>query len=382
MQNVLGSKGLELHIEIAPYTEDMIDAVKAFNARLKAGGASSTFPEEHVSSWLPKINDRKIFREHFLAVDGRSVVGGYILKHQQFSFKGKIRSMPCFGLPISEGLVNKTYVGVGALVFRDALMRQPLMFTVGIGSSEAVVTRMLRSMGWSIGVVPFYFRVNNSSRFLRNIVYLRKTKLRRLMLHILALTGLGWIGMRVLQSVSNPIRSRNDSAVAEEVDHFSHWADELWSVCESNYSMLAVRDSTTLNILYPKESGRFICLKVSRGAGLIGWVVVLDTRMQNHNYFGNMRVGSIVDCLALPENASSVIRVAARFLEARGVDLMISNQSHSSWCRALRDSGFIRGPSNYIFAASKKLTDLLYPFQVTMTDIHVNRGDGDGPIHL
>lgn len=371
-----------MHTEIVPYTEDMVDAVKAFNARLKAGGIFQSFPNEHVSKRLPQINDRTIFEEYFLAVDGRSVAGGYILTHQRFSFKGNIRSMPCFGLPMSEGIVNKAYVGVGPLVFRDAMARQPLMFTVGIGSSEAVVTRMLRAMGWGIHAIPFYFKVNKPLRFLRNIVYLRKTKFRRLILDILALTGLGWLGIRLLRIISPPVRTQDKSVATEEVSDFSHWADELWSVCKSNYSMMAVRDSTTLNILYPRESYRFIRLKILRGADLIGWAVVLDTQMQNHNYFGNMRVGSIGDCLALPENASNVIQAATIFLEARRVDLMISNQSHSSWCAALVDSGFRRGPSNFIFAASKKLTELLHPFEATVTDIHVNRGDGEGPSHL
>ena len=371
-----------MHIEIVPYTEVMEDAVGAFNARLRAGGVFQSLPKEHISERLPRIDDRKIFQEYFLAVDGSSVAGGYTFMHQQFSFRGNIKSMPCFGLPISEGIVNKTYVGVGPVVFRDALARQPLMFTVGIGSTDAVVTKMLIAMGWSIYVIPFYFKVNKPLRFLRNITHLRKTKFRRLVLDILALTGLGWIGVKLLRVASKYHWNLKRSVVAEEVSDFSQWADELWDVCNLNYSMMAVRDSATLNILYPAKSDRFIRLKVSRGTELIGWAVVLDTQMQNHNYFGNMRTGSIADCLALPENAEGVIQAATRFLEVRGVDLLISNQSHSSWCSALGNLGFIRGPSNFVFAASRKLTDLLNPFEATVVDIHVNRGDGDGPIHL
>ena len=33
---------------------------------------------------------------------------------------------------------------------------------------------------------------------------------------------------------------------------------------------------------------------------MVGWAVVLYVPMQGHNYFGNMRVGSLIDCLALP----------------------------------------------------------------------------------
>src|SRR6266705_69741 len=111
--------------------------------------------------------------------------------------------------------------------------------------------------------------------------------------------------------------------------------------------MIAVRNSETLNILYPANSKRFLSYKVTRGGGVLGWVVLLDTPMHNDKYFGNLRVGSIVDCLALPENASAVIRAATRVLEERGADLIVSNQSHAAWSTALRNAGFVAGPSNF-----------------------------------
>ena len=380
-------------IEIVPYSEDLIGAVKAFNARLKAGGVSFAFPENHVPGWLPKTASGKIYQEYFLAVDDGLVVGGYILKHQEFSFKGDIRSMATFQFPLSEGIVNKTYSLVGLLALNDALRRQPLIFSPGMGSYEEPFPKLLQAMSWSTYPLPFYFKVNRPFRFFRSIAYLRKTVLRRTLLDLLAATGAGWVGVRLLQNISKRPHIRKNPAVVEKVSDFSHWADELWNVCKGNYSMIAVRDSRTLNILYPykrsvghngvfRESGSFIRLKVLQGDQVIGWAVVLDTQMQNHRYFGNMRVGSIVDCLASPENASRVTQVATRFLEARGVDLIVSNQSHSSWCSALRDSGYIRGPSNFIFAASKKLSELLGPLEVVKTEIHINRGDGDGPINL
>ena len=114
----------------------------------------------------------------------------------------------------------------------------------------------------------------------------------------------------------------------------------------------------------------------------VGWAVLLDTQMVDNKYFGNLRVGSIVDCLASPENASGVIRAATKVLEDRGVDLIVSNQSHAAWCAGLRDAGFLLGPSNFPFAASKELTKLIHPVPTSMAQCHFTRGDGDGPIHL
>ena len=146
--------------------------------------------------------------------------------------------------------------------------------------------------------------------------------------------------------------------------------------------MVAVRTSNILNILYPSDNQRFIRLKVSVNECVIGWAVVLDTRMFNHKQFGNMRVGSIIDCLALPENATIVVSSATEYLKNAGVDLIVSNQSHESWCAGLRESGFMKGPSNFIFSASKKLTTKLKPIEINKSKIHMNRGDCDGPINL
>ncbi len=126
----------------------------------------------------------------------------------------------------------------------------------------------------------------------------------------------------------------------------------------------------------------FLRYKVARGSAVLGWLVLLDTSMRQNKYFGNLRVGSIVDCLALPEHAFEVTHAATRLLEQRGVDLIVSNQSHAAWSTALRRAGFLAGPSNFIFAASKELAEVLRPFDVTMPETHINRGDGDGPIHL
>ncbi len=156
---------------------------------------------------------------------------------------------------------------------------------------------------------------------------------------------------------------------------FAAWADEVWDRSRGEYALLAQRDSATLDELYPASDPRF--LRVRAGDG---WAVLLDTQMQGHKQFGDMRVGTVVDCLAPPESAAAVLRAATYLLEQRGVDLIVSNQLHAAWSRALRDSGFRLGPSNYLLALSPAFAAAAggaLPDQ-----FHINRGDGDGPIHL
>jgi hypothetical protein len=164
----------------------------------------------------------------------------------------------------------------------------------------------------------------------------------------------------------------------ETAPDFGSWADEVWDACHARYGAIGVRDRDTLNRLYPPDDARFLIWKAIRDGRVIGWTVGLDTAMRDDKYFGDLRVGSIVDGLAKPEDARAVVAASAKALGARGVDLVVSNQCHRAWGEALRQAGFLQGPSNFIFAVSKKLAGLIGQ----MDQVHINRGDGDGPIHL
>ena len=80
--------------------------------------------------------------------------------------------------------------------------------------------------------------------------------------------------------------------------------------------------------MYPCGAEGFQRIKVLRGDKVIGWALLLNRECRGHRYFGNMRLGSIVDCFAEPDNAAAVIRQARSVLVRQGVDLVISNQSH------------------------------------------------------
>jgi hypothetical protein len=72
------------------------------------------------------------------------------------------------------------------------------------------------------------------------------------------------------------------------------------------------------------------------------------------------------------------VRGATETLERQGFDLILSNQSHQAWGEAFKSAGYLPGPSNFLFAASKKLAELLAPFEETRPRMHLTRADGDG----
>ncbi len=143
-----------------------------------------------------------------------------------------------------------------------------------------------------------------------------------------------------------------------------------------------MRNAETGHILYPKQAPRFIRLKVSEWNRPLGYAVLMNTPLVDHNYFGNMRLGSIVSCFGHVADAATVVFAAKAYLESQGADLIVSNHCHAAWCRGFHQAGFLRGPSNFIFAASGALTDMLRRAGVENDDLHFNRGDGDGPINL
>lgn len=372
----------DMAIRIQPYNEAWRWAVKAFNQRVRPANAPFQLPETPATPWLPRVGDRKPYQEVFLAVEDRCVRGAYTFKLQEFSIGGRILEVGMCRMPISEGIVDKRYAMVGVKLVNDAVRRQPLLYALGIGSVDAVVSRLVLAMGWRLNrAVPFFFKIRNGFQFLRNIEYLRTAKLRQLVFDAAAYSGLGWAGARIADFLLTRNRCRA-SVHAEQVGEFSTWADEIWRACKNRYSIIALRDASVLNILYPQGHPSFIRLKILDGRRVVGWAVALDTVMSGDRYFGNMRVGSIVDCLAVPERAVKVTAAAAQFLEQRGVDLLVSNQSHPAWCLGLKTAGFVRGPSNFFFVTSKQLTKLINEVDPAGTGIHLNRGDGDGPIHL
>lgn len=367
-------------MEIRSYTQDLEPLVRAFNQRLRAGGKQHwTFPESHVPRF-PRVCDKNPYQELFLTCDHGEVRGGYLLTHSLFALRGQIIRIACGPqLNTSEAIVDPSYGLTGALNVRDALQKQPLLYGLGMGGFEERQAKLLASMKWPMRPVPFFFKVLRPSRFFANITHLRKRQWSRIILNFARFTGIGWAGIRIAQFRPS---SRNGWNEVTSCHDFGPWADEVWSKCKDKYSLVAVRDSAMLNMVYPSSDPRFLRLLVSREGEPQGWAVMLDTQMSGHKHFGNMRVGSIVDCLAEPEMAGLVVRYATSFLERRGVDLIVSNQANSAWGKAFLGAGYLDGPSNFILALSPMLVAHLQPLEAVGEQIHMNRGDGDGPIHL
>ena len=141
-----------------------------------------------------------------------------------------------------------------------------------------------------------------------------------------------------------------------------------------------MRNCKYLKTLYSDK--KFIKLKFAKNNKIVGWSISLCNKLNNHDYFGNMKLGSIVDCLCLKSYETNIVRQTLEILKSRSADLVVSNQSHIFWKNAFKKNSFINGPSNYIFASSKLLSDRLMKDKKLENYVHLTRGDGDGPINL
>jgi len=352
-------------------------AVRAFNQRLARAGAPWRFPETAVPDWLPQVAGVPVWQEYFLLLQDDTVRGAFVLKRQEAALGGGYRRVGSFYWPLSEGVVDSTYAVVAPRLLQAALEQEPLLF--GIVARDQAIAKLDQALGWRLTTLPFYFKALRPTRFLRELRVLRRRAGIALLLDVAAVTGAGWLGLKLAGGALRG-RPRNDRTVRVElVERFGDWADAIWAANLPHYSFVGGRDAAALNATYPPGGTAFLRLRVSHGDSAIGWAVVQDTQLTSSEHFGDMRLGTIVDGFAAPEHAGAVIRASADALAERGVDLIISNQSHYAWRRGLVEAGFLPGPSSCLFAAAPALARLIATADPAGRAVHMNRGDGDWP---
>ena len=371
-----------MSIAITAYAPEHESAVQAFNARLRQADVLYHFPESHVPTWLPKLPGRNLFQEFYVATEGATVRGGYLFKRQDFVLGDRVRSLGNLSLPLSEGVLEPRFISLGVSLYLHAIRREPMAYSLGIGYREEAFAKLLLTAGWQLWDVPFFVRIVRPAAFLRKVAALRTTVARRCVLDALAYSGLGSLGIRGLQALTARKHRRTVADYhSESFQAFDASTDELWEQTKGQYSLSAVRDAETLNILYPANS-RFVRIRVLREGKLVGWTVVLNSQMQGHKFFGDLKVGTLVDCDALPEAAPAVVAAAVRHLQQDNSDVIITNQSNLTWQAAVRAAGFIERPTNFLFAASKSLLGELQAVPDARSRLHMTRGDGNGPFNL
>ncbi len=371
-------------IEVIPYAAEWVAGVEAFNQRMQTGGSRWGWYGSPVDEWLPKSDGRKTWREHWLAVEDRETVrGAFALKPHEWHVHGSAHCVTDWQGPVTEGSIDRRFSALGLRLIREMLKQHPRLYSWGHGGQEQPMLLMLDKLGWLLHPTPFCVRVLHPVRFLRQNRLLRSTPARRLALDVAAFSGAGSLGIRLLHA-SRAARAHSVArAELEPFEEFGPWADDLWERSMPLYEAIALRDARTMNALVtPGRWPPVFKLRALRDGVAIGWALVLDTQMHEEQRFGSLRVGSLVDCLAAPSDAASVVGAALRFLRARGVDIVISNQAHPAWIDALAAHGFLLVKNRRVFAASPALRKVLEPWPESSRGLHLTNMDGHGPMGL
>jgi hypothetical protein len=316
----------------------------------------------------------------YVAADGDEIRGGAWLREQYFWIDGAQHRVGWIKYPVAESLVDRRYAAVPLSLVRAFVQLQPNLMALGMGGLNAPFARLLNGLGWKMWTVPFLFRVTRPFRVLRRLSYARQRRWMRVAMDLAAWSGAGWAGHRLIQATSYRVRRNSGITVTTEQD-FAPWADPLWEACRGDYHALAVKDAKTLDFIYPESFEDLHRLRVARDGADIGWICaqILPAGGGPAAYLGDLRVGMLTDMLALRRDATDVLAVAVRHLEELGVDLIITNLSHEDWVVAARRLRFFSGPSTHGFARAPEAERVVIG-DLPESQVHLTRGDGDGPI--
>ncbi|MEO8657193.1 MAG: hypothetical protein ABI693_01915 [Bryobacteraceae bacterium] len=358
-----------MKVEFVPLSPALLPACAAFNQRLRERGEFEFYlPEE-----IPVARTGGIAWTHYVAVDERASVRGGVLLMEQRGWLNQTE-IPLVNIqsPLSEGIVDKAWSGVGLRLLQFLTRRSPYVYAIGMGGLQHSFPRLLAAAGWEVRPVPFQFAVLCANRFLREIGPLRQGS-RRIPARLLASTGLGATANFLWRAARRRPSSRG--VALEKVSQWPDGLDEVWKRCRQGIGFSSVRDAKAAADLYPEGRIHRFVLRV--GGEVVGWSACLVSPMQNNAYFGNLVVGTVLDALAPASHLSLLLSLTTDVLASLGADLVVTNQTHSLWREHFRRLGYVDGPSNYLLALSKPLKSGVLP-----DDTYVSRGDGDGRINL
>jgi hypothetical protein len=275
--------------------------------------------------------------------------------------------------PITEGVFDRSYALVGVKLIQFLARRNPNAFAVGMGNTQNPFARLLAAAGWNVAPVPFQFTVIRAGRFLREIGPLRKGP-RKIAAHAAALTGLPSLAL----GLRNLARSRLNTS-GYQLEPASAWPDALdsvWQASRGGIALSVLRDAATVADLHPAEDRRLHRFLLRRAGEVVGWSSCLLTPMRNNSYFGNLRVGTILDSMAGEAHLDALLALTQAALADSGAEIIVANHRHARWRQALARQGWFNGPSNFLLAISKPLA------RTPLDQIYLTRADGDGRVNL
>jgi hypothetical protein len=346
-----------------------------FNRRLREGRAPTSFV---LPAQAASVASGAVTLTHHVAVDGGGAVrGGVLCQEHPGIVSGRVLPVVSLQSPVSEGIIDRAFAFVGPRMIRHVVRHNPHVFAIGMGSADAPLPRLLKALGWGLHEVPFYFRLIDPARCLRELRPLRETRARRLAAALAAGTGVAALGTAFVHRPSYAVRREAARFDVEPVDAWSGWADGVWQSFAPRLSFAVCRTADVLPFLYRDRGRRLHAWRLTRGGAPEGWFALAVARMRESPHFGNLVVATLTDCLGTPSAVRAGLALAAERAQAHGADIVIGNLQHHLLQESAVAAGWRRGPSNYLLGTSPALSAAFDGFTA-----YVTRRDGDGLTHL
>jgi hypothetical protein len=358
------------------------ELVARFNERIAGAGIEYQFPLDVRLPGQPDNGDGgPAFRKLLLIEDEDDMRGGVVMHHTTVFVRGEERPFCWSFLQISEGTIDRAHALAMPILMKHALEYQPFLAGLGVGSMDEDAAQFLVRLRWRHDTVPFLFYPVRPARLLTGLEWARRRAAVRGAGLVAAYTGAarafgwGWNRRRLRRTRRLGVESTIEPS-------FGTWADEVFERHRADYGAVVRRDAAAMNVVYGDDD-RYSRLRVrdaTSGAD-VGWLVVVRKQMRADEYFGDLAVGTIVDGFGPPDQADRLVAAGLEHLKESGVDVAVTNWSHGAWVEASRALGFLPGPSNFFLFVSPEGKPLLEA-ACPLPDIHVGRGDGDGPGRL
>jgi len=346
---------------LVPYTRELESAARRVNIRLMRSGKVPFLLPDHAAPGEP---DGPVRLRHWLVLDSEDEVrGGCLLQSLPAWVDGEEVGVVNVQSPLSEGLADRRYAGLGPWLVRELVRRHPLSYSVGMGGEHMPYPRLLRALGWRIEPVPFHFRVLAGRLFLANMQPLRRNP------------KLGWLAIAggAIPILPNAAFALLHAWRTRESTHSTARQNAPeWIRLRSRYGFAMERTSAILDALYPPDDHSFVRLHIPGATG------VLRVRaLRGHAYFGDLVVATLVEAFCQPGAECALLQAAVDKARAMGAGLLLTNQTAPELQQALESAGWLSYPSNYLLALSPPLAA-----RVGGKPVYVNRGDGDGLLSL
>lgn len=258
---------------------------------------------------------------------------------------------------------------------------------------EPPVLRILTGLKWvHKGVLPQYLRILNARGVSRN---LQLSGIKALGSHtgdptaavpfrfveslIRVLGGWGlavgqalWVGLTIVaRPTVVPVEVREEQG-------FDDSYNQLWQAIGGRFGACLARDQKYLQGRFGRNPERYRVLGCRQENRLLGYCIVKTKQFSNDPRMGNMKVGTIVDCLFDPEAPAAfqpLLDAALKMCARDGVHAVLCTASHAAVRRLLRANGFLAIPGNLNFAYHNRTNTPLQ--DIPLEAWHLMRGDSD-----